>query len=175
MAVHHSFVAALGEYQGEGRLLGLDPIELADRKAFRAYVATRRAASDRSADRPADRVPETVLWYVDRASFIGHLSIRHELNEWLFEVGGHIGYDVRPAARRQGHAGAMLAASLPLARRLGIGPALVTCDSDNVPSRRVIEKCGGVLEDERRGHLRYWIRTSPEQAGVPRVPGTAVK
>ena len=51
----------------------------------------------------------------------------------------------------------MLAAALPVARGLGIDPALVTCDEDNVGSRKAIEGNGGVLEDVRRGKLRFWV------------------
>ena len=59
----------------------------------------------------------------------------------------------------QGHASAMLAASLPVAARLGIDSVLVTCDATNVGSRRVIEANGGVFEDQRAEKLRYWIPT----------------
>ena len=53
----------------------------------------------------------------------------------------------------------MLAAVLVEAHAMGIDPALVTCDADNVASRKVIEANGGVLED-RRGHkLRFWVPT----------------
>jgi predicted acetyltransferase len=51
----------------------------------------------------------------------------------------------------------MLRAVRPVCSGLGIDPALVTCDVDNVASRRVIEACGGVLEDERSGKLRWWV------------------
>lgn len=85
--------------------------------------------------------------------------MRHELTPWLLEVGGHIGYDVRRSRRRQGHATRMLAAVLPEAARLGIDRALLTCDADNVASRRVIESNGGVLEDRRGEKLRYWVPT----------------
>ncbi|HEY7926376.1 MAG TPA: GNAT family N-acetyltransferase [Candidatus Dormibacteraeota bacterium] len=81
-------------------------------------------------------------------------------NERLREVGGHIGYGVRRSARRRGHATAMLRGVLPKAFALGIHPALVTCRTDNLASRRVIEHNGGVLEDERRGELRYWVPTA---------------
>jgi predicted acetyltransferase len=74
-------------------------------------------------------------------------------------MGGHIGYLVRPSARRQGHATAMLAAVLPHARAPGIDSALVTCDVDNVASRKVIMANGGVLEDELDGKLRFWVPT----------------
>ena len=54
----------------------------------------------------------------------------------------------------------MLRAVLPMARELGIDRALVTCDHDNVASRKVIEACGGQLEDQREKKLRFWISTS---------------
>jgi predicted acetyltransferase len=94
------------------------------------------------------------------AVYLGRISVRHRLTPALWEIGGHIGYDVRPSARRRGHATAMLRLALPVAHRLGIDPALITCDSANVASRRVIERNGGVFEDERRGTLRYWVRTT---------------
>lgn len=58
-----------------------------------------------------------------------------------------------------GHATAMLRASLPVARALGISSALLTCDVDNEGSRRVIERNGGVLEDRRGAKLRFWVPT----------------
>ena len=54
----------------------------------------------------------------------------------------------------------MLAAARPVAARLGIDPALVTCDLDNAASRKVIEANGGVLEDKRAGKLRFWMPTT---------------
>jgi predicted acetyltransferase len=53
----------------------------------------------------------------------------------------------------------MLVQSLPFAAELGIDPALVTCDADNVASRKVIQAAGGELEDERHGKLRFWVAT----------------
>ena len=85
--------------------------------------------------------------------------MRHELTPPLLEVAGHIGYCVRPSARRKGYATQMLAQSLPIAAGLGIDPALVTCDVDNTGSRKAIEAAGGELEDERHGKLRFWVPT----------------
>ena len=66
---------------------------------------------------------------------------------------------MKPAARRRGHATAMLQAARPIARCLGIDPVLLTCDTDHVASRRVIESAGGRYEDTRRGKLRFWVPT----------------
>jgi predicted acetyltransferase len=99
------------------------------------------------------------LWWVNDQEYLGRITIRHRLTDALREEGGHIGYDVRPSARHRGHATAMLAAALPVARGLGIGQALLICDPDNTASRKVIEANGGVLDDKHGDRLRYWVRT----------------
>jgi predicted acetyltransferase len=154
------------EYQGEGRLLEIDVGALAAARKWRAYVASLHADVRDDHRRPSGRVPMTTLWYVDEGRVLGRVAIRHALTPWLTDVGGHIGYDVRPSARRRGHASAMLAQALPVARGLGIDPALVTCREQNVASRRVIERCGGVLDDVRQGHRRYWVATSAVDQSV---------
>ncbi len=50
-----------------------------------------------------------------------------------------------------------LRAVRPLAHDLGIDPALVTCDTCNAASRKVIQANGGVLEDGRHGKLRFSV------------------
>jgi predicted acetyltransferase len=129
-------------------------------EGFLAYVDRLTADFDESRLRAAYLVPSTTYWWIDGTYYIGRISIRHRLTERLLEMGGHIGYDVRPSARRQGHATAMLRAMLPHAHDLGIDPALLTCDTDNVGSRKVILANGGVYEDERSGKLRYWVPTA---------------
>ncbi len=149
-----SFRAAMAEFADEG---WRDPARGHD---FAAYV--QRILDDALAEtpRPADRVPCTTLWLVEGDEYLGRISVRHRLTPALTRLGGHIGYDVRPSARRRGYATAMLRDALPVANRLGIDPALLTCDADNVASRKVIEHNGGVLQDERNGILRYRVPTS---------------
>lgn len=115
---------------------------------------------------PEDFVTMTMLWWTEGDTYLGRISIRHHLNEHLREIGGHIGYDIRPSARRRGHATAMLAAVLPHAAALGIEKALITCDDDNIASRKVIEANNGVFEDQRGMKLRYRVPTAP--GGGPR-------
>ena len=131
-----------------------------DPATFAEFVGAVRADELEDSPRPQGHVPCTTLWWVDGEEYLGRLAIRHRLTDFLLEVGGHIGYDVRPGRRREGHATAMLRAALPWAHDLGIDPALVTCDDDNVGSVRVIEAAGGVLEDVRGVKRRYWVPTS---------------
>lgn len=166
--VHASFVLAMEEFAAEGRgsaddtsMIGRDLQRGQWRtpEGFASYVDHLVADSMETAGRPVGHVPSTTLWWVDGDEFLGRLSIRHRLNDGLLEYGGHIGYDVRESRRREGHASAMMAAALPVAHDLGIDPALITCDEDNLGSRRVIEKAGGVYEDTRGIKRRYWVPT----------------
>jgi len=159
--VHRSWLAAVAEPEYEPRWAeDLDLDRLIDPVEFGAYVRAQRAQAEEGTPRPPGWVPTTYLWYVDDAEFLGRLSIRHRLTPWLHDYGGHIGYDVRPSARRRGHATAMLRTALPWCSALGIDPVLVTCDTDNIASRKVIENGGGEFEDERDGKLRFWVRAS---------------
>lgn len=137
----------------------IEPRVLTDRRAFDGYV--RRVLGERNEGGIAEGfVPMTTLWWVDGDRWIGRLAIRHRLTPVLERVGGHIGYDVRPSARRRGHATSMLAAALPVARSLGIDEALLTCDEWNVASQRVIEANGGRLHDSLDGRRRYQVPTT---------------
>lgn len=96
---------------------------------------------------------------------VGRTSIRHVLNDWLAHQGGHIGYGVRPAFRRRGHATAILRRSLDRCAALGIAQALLTCADVNAASAAVIERCGGVLDDVVLDDAgvptrRYWVPTA---------------
>lgn len=118
---------------------------------FEEYVAQRVDVSIRW------DVPSTVLWYIAGEHYLGTLVIRHELTPELIDIGGHVGYHVVAPWRRQGHATRMLAAGLAHCRRLGLDRVLLTCDPDNVASRRVILANGGQPDGNTAGEDRYWI------------------
>lgn len=165
-----SFLASVQEFSDAGedpRWTGLTVVgeethqsqELADPTAFSAFTQRLCDLALPETPRPEGFVAMTTLWWVDGDDYLGRLSIRHELTDFLREFGGHIGYVVRPSARRQGHASAMLTAALPIAHTLHIDPALLTCDDTNAASRRVIESNGGVFVDQREDKLRFWVPT----------------
>jgi predicted acetyltransferase len=158
--VHASFVEAVREYRAEGRYTRLDPAALADADQFRHHLDRLRADARPGPVRRLHRVPQTNQWLIDGEEFLGRLSIRHTLNRRLRFKGGHIGYSVRPSQRRRGYATLMLRLALPVAHRMGIDPALITCDDANIASRRVIEANGGRLASASHGILRFWVPTS---------------
>jgi predicted acetyltransferase len=71
-------------------------------------------------------VPATFLVAEAEGQIVGRVSIRHELNACLAEVGGHIGYGVRPGFRRRGYATAIMRQSLAVASSIGLERVLVT-------------------------------------------------
>ncbi len=151
----HSFLAAQRE-------AGRDELS---HEAFIALVL--RAAAERAGiELQPGRVACTTWWLVAGDEYLGRISVRHELTDALRVIGGHIGYDVRPSRRREGLGTRMLELCLPHARALGIDPAMITCDAENIASRRVIERCGGVLDaeymHEGRLKLRFWTATQRE-------------
>ena len=125
-------------------------------QAWPAYLHRLRQYA-RGLDLPADRVPGTFLGAYAGGELVGRVSIRHELNDYLRRLGGHIGYGVRPAYRRRGYATEILRQSLVIVRSLGVDRVLVTCGDRNVASARTIEKLGGVLSETEGGTRRYWI------------------
>jgi predicted acetyltransferase len=155
-----TYLAALREFQAEGRYLDKDPEAIA--RDFPAYVRELLGRVDPANASPG-RVAETVLWLIDGDVYAGRVSIRHELNENLRLIGGHIGYEIRPSLRRRGYGTKGLRLALPHARAIGLRRVLITCDETNVASKKIIEANGGVFENSVQTpesfvkKLRYWI------------------
>ena len=97
------------------------------RRGFDEYL-DQLAAHEQGLGIPDGWVP-SALWgaFVD-GELVGRTCIRFELNDHLMQVGGHIGYGVRPAYRRRGYATEILRLSLEQLALRGIEKALVTCD-----------------------------------------------
>lgn len=147
------------------RSFGRDPIAGASLRAeqdldtaddFARWVS-RLGEVERGVDLGPDLVPASSRWVVLNGQIVGVINLRHELNDFLLEEGGHIGYAIDPSHRGRGLATAALRLMLEHARSLGINPVLVTCDQDNLASAQVILKAGGVQQDVRRGKRRFWI------------------
>lgn len=148
--------------------MGLDLSRPAD---FALWVQQMLVEADPSYSPPDGRVNATTLWIVEGDTFLGSVNVRHTLNDYLALFGGHIGYGIRPSARRRGLARLCLQHALVRAKRLGLERVLLTCYDTNEGSYRTIEGCGGILErvvvpdDMTRSFgvddalRRYWIQT----------------
>ncbi|WP_431190710.1 GNAT family N-acetyltransferase [Metabacillus flavus] len=112
---------------------------------------------------PENFVPHSTYWLLlDKDRIAGAVNIRHRLNEYLKERGGHIGYGIRPSERQKGYATAILSLALAETKRMGIKEVLVTCDKTNIASEKTIIKNGGKFDSEfteENGNVvkRFWI------------------
>lgn len=159
-----SYRSLLAEFAASGE--ELVPFTLAfDNVDFPAFLS-RLEDCAAGTGIPEGFVAHSTFWLVrDGVEVVGVSNIRHALTPALRREGGHIGYGIRPSARRQGLGVAILHASLHRAADLGLSSVLLTCSKQNVASARTIMRNRGVLESEAylADHddvvQRYWIRT----------------
>ncbi len=100
----------------------------------------------------------------ENGRLIGATSLRHYLTVEGYNTWGHIGYGVRPSERRKGCAVQMLKIMLEEAGARKIRRVLVSAHTSNTGSVKVIESCGGRLENivadpDEKGETinRYWF------------------
>jgi predicted acetyltransferase len=96
-----------------------------------------------------DQVPAYYFWMRDRKSdelpMAGGIGLRITLNYETVMYSGHIGYHVYPPSRGRHFAERACRLLMPLAKAHGIDPLWITCNPDNIPSRRTCERLGGLL------------------------------
>jgi predicted acetyltransferase len=155
-----SYFSALKEYTSRG--LPLDEGVANPGNYFAKFVQHLKDESQ-GINLEEGHVPQTTYWITDKDGYAGRVMLRHELNEQLLRKGGNMGYGIIPSKRGRGYATKALALGLNKARELGLKKVLLTCFSTNIGSKKVIEKNGGILENEVPGEngepsrLRYWI------------------
>jgi len=119
----------------------LDPGNLRDDEIVLQLVATR----------PADPVKAWVPYYVfhilsaNTGTKVGEIELRVGETEHLRMYGGHVAYGVRPEYRGRHFGGRALRMVMPLACRHGMSELWVTCNPDNIASRRTCEFAGAEL------------------------------
>jgi len=99
---------------------------------------------------------------IDRAEEVGNVNLRVGSTPHIERYAGHIGYGVHQAHRGHHYAARSLVLLLPFARSLGIDPVWITCDPDNVASRRSLEIAGAEF---------FEIVGVPEDCGIRKYGG----
>ena len=113
---------------------------------------------------PAGYVPSSLYLAIRESddTLVGMIDIRHHINHPILSTwGGHIGYSVISSQRGKGYAKEMLRLSLQICKQRGIDKVLITCDENNIASRKTILANGGIYEKtipvEGKMTERYWI------------------
>jgi predicted acetyltransferase len=156
-ALKTEFLAMAEEYK-----LGGDDHFKSATEDFSAYLERLRNFAS-GENLPPDRVPQTAFWLIKDNRILGESNLRHYLNDALLIEGGHIGYSIRPSERRKGYGTLILRLALEKAKTRGLTRVLVTCDTDNIGSAKIIEKNGGKLSGQaisnhtKKPISQYWI------------------
>jgi predicted acetyltransferase len=82
---------------------------------------------------------------VGRGEEVGYIELRIGDTHHLVMYGGHIGYRVVPEHRGHQYAARSCRLLLPLARSHGLKTLWITCNPDNIASRRTCELAGARL------------------------------
>jgi len=108
-------------------------------------------------------VPATLYLAIsnDDGRLIGMINIRHCLNNYLLNFGGHIGYSIRKSERQKGYATEMLGLALKECEKLKLEKILMTCTKNNIASAKTMINNGAKFENEvPKGNeiiQRYWV------------------
>ena len=139
---------------------GCGPLErMANPAEWLAFVK----ALDEGVNIPQGWVPATQFVCLRGEKIVGMIQVRRELNDYLRDYAGHIGYSVRPDERQKGIATWMLQTVLPYCREIGLPRVMIACEPWNVGSRKTILRNGGVytktvhMDDENIDLEQYWI------------------
>lgn len=76
------------------------------------------------------------------AIVMGRIGLRVGNTNMIVLYAGHIGYSVDPRYRGHHYAARSVKLLLPLAARHGLTPCVITCNPDNLASRRTAESAG---------------------------------
>jgi predicted acetyltransferase len=116
---------------------------------------------------PEGWVPCSSFWLLDDSGeVVGVIRIRHCADNDYLQMIGHIGYEIKSSHRKEGYGSKILELGLIEARKLGLEKVLITCNEDNIASRRIIEKFNGqykkfFIDDESgKNVLQYEVFTS---------------
>jgi predicted acetyltransferase len=158
---------------GQGAFQFLDPGELRNGEMFLQLAFTHQA------DPVKGWVPhyEFQIMSAETGTKAGEIDLRIGNTEHMRLYGGHIGYGVRPEFRGRHFAGRALLLLLPLAARHGLKELWITCNPENLGSRRTCEFAGAefveivdlpsnidmYLEGERQ-KCRYRLAVPPPPA-----------
>jgi predicted acetyltransferase len=99
-------------------------------------------------DLTSGEVKRSEFWLIDDKRYIGKIFIRHKPSGRTSLIASHIYYEIRPSERGKGYGVEILKQGLSQAKNLGLSEIIITCSKDNIPSKLIIERNGGIFMEE---------------------------
>ncbi len=120
-------------------------------------------------------VPSTIYWIIHKNEIVGTIDLRHKLNKSYLEKYGHVAYYIKPSKRNNKIATNALKIALNKYKKMYAKKILITCYDDNIFSKKVIIKNGGILNDKvidndtNKTICRYIITLGNDSIVIPKV------
>ena len=127
------------------------------REEFEKVVLPRLISNSKGIDLPEGHVPGTEYFLWEDDEIVGLFRIRHELNDFLREGAGHIGYGIKKEHRGKGYATKGLALTIEKAREIIKEDEIyMSVHKDNPASLQVQLKNGAYIhhEDDKEYYTR---------------------
>ena len=92
-------------------------------------------------------VPATLFFLMSESNIFGAIQIRHHIDHPnLRDMWWHIGYGIRPSARKQWYGKTQLSLWLEQAKKLWLSKVMISCLEDNEASAKIIKANWGVFK-----------------------------
>ena len=108
-------------------------------------------------DLPKGYVKQWTFWLYVEGNPVGYGKLRERLTASSRRIGGNIGYAISSYERGKGYGSILFQKLLDKARELKIETIISTVEKNNSSSKKIQEKCGGVLieENDERWFYRF--------------------
>lgn len=104
---------------------------------------------------PKGYVKQWTFWFYAEGSPVGYGKLREKMTESSRRIGGNIGYAISSHERGKGYGSILFQMLLEKAKELKIETVISTVEKNNPSSKRIQEKCGGVLIEENNERWFY--------------------
>lgn len=109
---------------------------------------TRQLEWSKGENLPVGYVRQWIFWLIDNGMPVGYGKLREHLTDNSRRFGGNIGFAIDPLKRGLGYGYFLFENLLEEAIKKGITEVMSTVEHENLPSKKIHEKCGGILVEE---------------------------
>lgn len=85
---------------------------------------------------------------LDDNKLVGMLEYRYGFSNWDEFPYGHVGYSILPSEQNKGYCTTLFSYMLEVCKENNEDIIMMTCNEDNIASRKVILKSGGIFYDK---------------------------
>lgn len=139
MADEEQYNQMINEFKENNEDIIPKAMKLEKNETFKMFIQ-KKADRDKGKNIPDWYVPNSFFFVKNKNhKIVWGINIRHELNDFLKNFGGHIGYWIKPSERGKWYATQALKLWLEKCKKLWINEIVLMCEKQNIWSAKVIQ------------------------------------